>query len=612
MSLENRLRRLWACRTVVVILLYVTGLAAFVALPLAAEKGGLDEKALLVGLMAPWTNDQMARYAVAAANVVEKDATMGTTTIAALVDLTERSLADLDHAANGPAHARREHQRMLSRWRSMRFKNGCEAVHQNVKSSRGDGTESLMLVMPIIASPNLVPGEREQNASSVASLIVSIGVQTAHLLSRVPWLSKDVIVLFIDARSHDPVQCLHTWMQSSSDIGVESHRQSFSSKTLDMPSSGSSKARGPRTMNDGLWMPATVQQGLIVDVQSLAPSEARLGILGYHGQMPNLDLTMMCKRNLDYFTKGLSFGMDVGGAPERSQDSTWITFVRRLEVLVRMTWYHAIGKATGLHAVLLQHDADALTLKFTSASDGTLDADPHRGLAPSSSGEPDSMKQGSVVRSARNVLTAIEMVLRTLNNLEERLHHATGLYFPASASHIVPSGLLLLPPGLLLLALIVLCVDALILLHATPDVDANVVKTGLRVALWVHGCILLVFVNWQRKLIDSSLSKPDLKDMLCVELAIGLKITAFVFVLYMSSSSWIDIMFSCNECSEEETVASKAQRNTVVGLQSFLAACIIILMMEAVVALLWRWSLSFLLQMIAIPPIMVLFRIASR
>lgn len=196
--------------------------------------------------------------------------------------------------------------------------------------------------------------------------------------------------------------------------------------------------------------------------RSAAAGSAEVAVHGRGGQLPNMDLYYLVKRNLDLHTglpaalraseaphppavrRSIAAAADLAGALWPSAAAAARRHAAELQTLAAFASQQASGRATGAHAAFLarQIDAATLTLRLHGAA------------------EQPASRQGSgrgtvtpqVHAAASAALTAAEMVLRTFNNLEERLHHSTALYALLSPSRFVPVGAYLAPPGCLLLA----------------------------------------------------------------------------------------------------------------------------------------------------------------
>lgn len=215
-----------------------------------------------------------------------------------------------------------------------------------------------------------------------------------------------------------------------------------------------------------------LQQALVLELSGAAAGTApaatatwaELSVHGAAGQLPNLDLYYLVKRNLDLHTAipaalrpreaplpaWVEQAAGAVGASAAAAGLTTASGARRyaaeLATLSAFSAQLASGRPTGPHAPFLGMQVDAATL--------TLQLSALPGEPPSGSGSGGAAPQPSpqLQAAAASVLAATEMVLRTLNNLQERLHHSTALYALLSPDRFVSIAAYLAPPGCLLLA----------------------------------------------------------------------------------------------------------------------------------------------------------------
>lgn len=196
--------------------------------------------------------------------------------------------------------------------------------------------------------------------------------------------------------------------------------------------------------------------------RSAAAGSAEVAVHGRGGQLPNMDLYYLVKRNLDLHTglpaalraseaphppavrRSIAAAADLAGALWPSAAAAARRHAAELQTLAAFASQQASGRATGAHAAFLARQIDAATLTLR------LHAAAEQPAGRQGSGRGSTSPQIHAAASA--ALTAAEMVLRTFNNLEERLHHSTALYVLLSPSRFAPIGAYLAPPGSLLLA----------------------------------------------------------------------------------------------------------------------------------------------------------------
>lgn len=211
-----------------------------------------------------------------------------------------------------------------------------------------------------------------------------------------------------------------------------------------------------------------LQQALVLEVAGGsaapggAPGSAELSVHGTDGVLPNLDLYYLIKRNIDLHTSlPLSVRASVAplplaaarGAAALSAAAATLRlappaaakrYASELQALAAFSVQLASGAATGGHAAFLAHQVDAATLTLRLAA-----------TAEHQSAEAAVAAAPQLQAAVYSTLAVLEMVLRTFNNLQERLHHSTALYVLVSPDRFVSIAAYLAPPACLLAAAMV-------------------------------------------------------------------------------------------------------------------------------------------------------------
>ena len=562
------LTRLWAHRNALVCILFMAGIAAFLALPFAAQKMSTDEKALIIGAM----------------GLSIADSTHSATSLA--TQLHNDIHTDLSHliqrASTLSTFQNKNNQKVSSQllWHNTSTPH-CHAVHATIPSHRGDGTESILLAYPINLSSAATDRE-----TAAAALSAAVGVHTALHLASVTWLAKDVVVVFLeDSGQCSPLDSLEGWLESMDAVD----RDGFGVQVV-----ANRERRGAPLLPLGL-----LQQALIVDIQSRAATEARIGVHGYKGQLPNLDLVALTKRNLEYFTNlksnvGLDVGSGGGGgilSPVfKSSSSRFSTLLQQMRTTAAFAWHLAAGCPTGAHAALLQRGADALTLSFSSSSSF---APPPSGETPSPSPRDDEVHV-----TARNALVAVEMIVRTCNNLHERLHHSSAMYLLVSADSFVPIGVYLAPPALLLGALLLQCAVFIQGAAAASNVSGVSFNRGCFIAVALHLLLVLVVQRW------IFTSSPVERDAV-VDWSTPSILVAFSISLWKSGVLWGSLIFpsrsSKSRSATEEEIYLNSSSSSSSVLPMTMAVLTSLFVVHASGLLLWNWALCFCMLLLAVP-----------
>jgi glycosylphosphatidylinositol transamidase len=122
-------------------------------------------------------------------------------------------------------------------------------------------------------------------------------------------------------------------------------------------------------------------------------------------------------------------------------------YAAEIQTVAAFSMQLAGGEPTGGHAAFLSHQIDAATLRLRLAA-----ADPGGGTGAGAAAAGSVQARHQLQLAAYSTLAAAEMVLRTFNNLQERLHHSTALYVLVAADRFASIALYLAPPACLLAA----------------------------------------------------------------------------------------------------------------------------------------------------------------
>lgn len=501
--------------------LLLAGVTAFALLPLAAKRCYLDEKALLVGGSLPTVRSASCsrarrrrqwrrRKAGRARSLPEHSGgptapPLPITPLSCLVHRCRQSGAleacvasvprlqddatsaggnsgDSQHAfarvarAAAAAAGLELHQHNFTS--STRAGRQCSTLHTVVRALRGDGAEGFVLALPLDAAA----------APRAAALAAAAGAALAGHLRRSGWLAKDAVLLFLDAGcgsqagaqvgrrcrggpawrarwvvpprrtpaslhllGGSPVSCTHSRHHPPT------HTPALPQAWVAAHNSGADLFAFPRA---GL-----LQQALVLEVAggaagpSGSPGAAELSVHGVGGQLPNLDLYYLLKRNVDLHT-GLPVSLRSSAAPlppalQRGAAGLGAAaaalglapaeaaqgYAAELQTLAAFSAQLASWSGSGAHAAFLAHQVDAATLTLRLAA-----------AAEASPGGTGGAAQAQLQAGAYATLAAAEMCLRTFSNLQERLHHSTALYVLVSPDRFASIATYLAPPACLLAA----------------------------------------------------------------------------------------------------------------------------------------------------------------
>lgn len=517
--LRNNTRLVW-------VLVCFGCLGTFLALPLVGKQTvGTDEKALIIGSLGS-RFEGVVNGSLRAVSVAKKLFSEQSNTNASMIglhDLVARADA-LRHSettitgqsAYTPALTWQSDalteaaspKRCANRWT-------CTRIH----GGRGDGTESLLLVFVIDESAN--PPEMV--------FTIALATEAALLLQSSPWLAKHVYVAILQGSSDCPLALVTKhWLGSYSSL-------------LGLP-----------------------QQGLVINVESTVASEVYLDVIGYNGQLPNLDMVALTTKNIETFTH-LAF---------RGEEVSYITaLLNNIKSMARLA--NPMPKQAGAHAVLLENSIDALTLYFTNAKTGNQQ-------------EIREVVESELL-TARQVLMISEMVMRTCNNLQERLHHASSLYFLVGQRKAVSIGVYILIPASLLLAVLIQWTALAQNQDTSPPPTSKMILVLLLLATGVAVCGWWWITALQRR-------SSDLIDI---------KVTMLVAVslvgLWKSGPAWCDLVLEVTPQQEIDLIKKSAW--SWKGIKMLMCSALFV---TGAALLLLRWATCTFLLLAAVPLLQML------
>lgn len=501
------LARAWARRILFARLLHILGLLALLTIPLTSKRLYLDEKALLVGLSTPLSAQAVPGVADGAVDLARKG------TFSDLPSMFEHAQEKLNAPASG--------------WHGSVSSNGCATAHTVVPGRRSDGTEALLLAFPI-----------DRSNVNAASIAVPTAIAIAHHFSERRWLAKDLIVVALDTTNCTALATLEAWLDNVD------------------------RSEDLRTF--GL-----IQQGLVLDIAAPGATEARLGVHGRGGQLPNMDMVSLTKRTIDMFTK-LNVGLDVGGAPANRITGAAVEWQEGLHTALAFAVKAASGRATGAHAALLLRSIDAVTVSLTDAP----------GRFPAA-----ELIQSAAEHTAGQALTIAEMVMVACNNLQERLHHSSALYVLASAEHFVGIGVYIVPPALLLAALLLRFADVL---HAARFGGPVIGWSG---AVAGHMALLTTAAAWAMQTGDGLWPAMDYRGVMASMSGVaGLGLS-----LLKQGPLWAAWL----ECTSTGTITHRGKEGEE-SWNAFLPAFYALLLTESAALLLLNWALCFCVLAVAL------------
>ncbi|BBH00449.1 GPI transamidase component family protein / Gaa1-like family protein [Prunus dulcis] len=426
------------------------GVLALLLLPVLAKNTYISENALMPGSVAPMLSNQE----VAEANRLVKDLTSLNSKPLASAIGSQRLISQYMSNLGAEVSHHKFHPQ-LNQFHPLHFFSSPDSgrVEQNIscalhgvntvgiiRAPRGDGKEAIVLVTPF----NSV----KLNLNEALSLAIAYSVFS--LLTRVPWLAKDVIWLVADSQFGE-YSGVAAWLR-------DYHTPVFSGLgTLDAemcPESNNiyglnENLSTKRTIYDGFKRAGTMAAALVIKVADRSEQyEDSLSIYAEasNGQMPNLDLINIARFavKVEKFWPllGLKWLKTLGeifeslGHLARSVNPQWkfgipaADYIEGSATLASSLYYQALGVPTGPHGAFRDYQVDAITLE----------------IFPKVSSLDNKVRQNDfLLRSGR----LIEGVIRSVNNLLEKFHQSFFLYLLTSPGKFVSVGVYMIAFALL-------------------------------------------------------------------------------------------------------------------------------------------------------------------
>ncbi|EFJ40059.1 hypothetical protein VOLCADRAFT_120064 [Volvox carteri f. nagariensis] len=441
--------------------LIFASILGLLALPLLDRQIRFDEKGLLAGLAHPTVGDtasgpaasdiqRIARAAGGAAGFQRPGAAAALAAELRRAGLTETQLTrptvitsagpgGSDGGGGGPCR--------------------CTNVHTRVKAPRGDGLESLALVTPVAFSPQRPDPSYDGHNQSADGAQLALTAAAALVLHMAKgqvaggggggggggrWLVRDLLWVIPDI-SCGSYQCLDAWVRqyyedaaaaaspaAGGGRGVkggvlrDAVRQELQEAHQGQSQGG--KREGASTAAGDMIRAGVIQQAVILEALAGASYDTpELLVVGHDGLLPKLDMFYLL-RYLFHYPAGPALWRDdrLEGPYERL--AGWLegvmptgvvapqvlrNYLRRLLGALQFCWLQGVGAPSAGHAVFKKFMVDAATVRLVKR---------HSQRA---------------ARVAGVVSSSLELVLRSLNNLVERVHHSSFLYVLTSLDRYV-------------------------------------------------------------------------------------------------------------------------------------------------------------------------------
>jgi glycosylphosphatidylinositol transamidase len=377
-----------------------------------------------------------------------------------------------------------EHFRAVSRYR-VRDKAGttasasslCEAVHNTRRISCDTyvGLEIAQIVPYVGAIAPLseaivlvVPPSDDWNKNQFHSSFIELLTRLSTPMDA-PWLAKTIIVVS-PQQQRQPNGTCYTLKET-----VHTFLGYFLNSSY------------PAITVNGSFRGAIIRNLLVLSTMDnkahAASDELRILPQGRRGILPNMDFVFLC--TFMYSNARMSLKQNVVMHPYRHKTEEWIRqhlsflpfqqqrMLRKLLDLLCFEYSLVMGPINP-HASALNQGIDSLTIQFNANGEDQRSAD---------------------------LVGQLELVVRALSNLHERLHHSTALYLLASHERFVKHEEYLVPNLLLLVPCIIRAVT--LVLSDIDDFCATSVRRAICLVLLVS--LLSVFGLKMVELVDESM-----------------------------------------------------------------------------------------------------------
>ncbi|EPS63077.1 hypothetical protein M569_11711 [Genlisea aurea] len=312
-----------------------------------------------------------------------------------------------------------------------------------VRAPRGDGKEAIVMVTPYNSS----------KIATVEALSLGIAYSVFSLVSRVDWLSKDIIWLAADSK-HGEYAAVASWLKDYNSLSfgdLNIYSGTCGSDAL-FPAHEETQFKDDQTAT-GFRRAGTMAAGIVIKVADKS-SEYENEVLNIYaeasnGQMPNLDLInivnylavhgqgfqVSIKKILSlldsWWLHCLGELLEWFGNMAESLNPEWKFgipvrgYVEGSATLARSLYNQALGVPTGPHGPFRDYQVDAITMEISSKF------------------------SGQQILFLTRVGRLVEGVIRSVNNLLEKFHQSFFLYLLTSPSRFVSVGVYMISFGLL-------------------------------------------------------------------------------------------------------------------------------------------------------------------
>lgn len=307
-----------------------------------------------------------------------------------------------------------------------------------IRAPRGDGKEAIVLVTPY----------NSLKITKAEALSLGIAYSLFSLLSRVTWLSKDIVWLAADSR-HGEYTAVASWLSDYHTASFGDLKHSEICAASNLPEM--------EKMHNGFRHAGTMAAALVIKVSNRSTEFEKDALTIYaeasNGQMPNLDLinivNYLAVHGQGYrvkvekiwsllnawWLKSLGQLIEMLGKLAGSLNPRWnfgipvSEYVECTATLASSLYNQALGVPTGPHGAFRDYQVDAITME----------------ISPKFSSSLNNRQYEILLHVGR----LVEGVVRSVNNLLEKFHQSFFLYLLTSPSRFVSVGVYMIAFALL-------------------------------------------------------------------------------------------------------------------------------------------------------------------
>ncbi|MEW5301775.1 MAG: hypothetical protein WDW36_004613 [Sanguina aurantia] len=252
-----------------------------------------------------------------------------------------------------------------------------------------------------------------------AALVMGVASTLMAHLSTVHWLAKDIVWLVPDSSCGGSLNATMQWVAA---YGLGQHLS----------------RRSDAHVSDFSGRAGLMQQAIVLESASAGYNRVEVLLESFNGQLPKLDMYQL----LRYFSAWQHGRLVLtGDRPLPAWLLAWLqggavqVYLQKVYTVYQLIWRQALGGPVGPHAAFKSVMVDAVTLRL-ELQDGQ---------------QPVYQDLQTAIP---HLVDTLELVIRSLNNLVERVHHSFSLYLQTDIAHFVPVEVYIILPVALVAALL--------------------------------------------------------------------------------------------------------------------------------------------------------------